>query len=150
MRFLPLVPLLLLVPPGAPPEITSLAWMSGTWAGVKDGVSSEESWTAPGGGAMLAVHRDVREGRMAGFEFLRIDTDKDGLTYWASPGGRPATPFRLKEAGPRRVVFENPTHDFPQRILYWLGDDLKLHARIEGTSNGKPAAEEWSWSRVVP
>lgn len=141
---------LFLLAPSAPPEIPSLAWLAGTWSGAKDGVSSEEAWTAPGGGAMLGVHRDVRAGRMVGFEFLRIDTDKEGLTYWASPGGRPATPFRLKEAGPRRVVFENPTHDFPQRILYFLGDDGKLNARIEGTANGKPGAEEWSWSRVVP
>ena len=148
MRFL--FPLLLLVPPAAPPEAASLAWMAGTWTGVKDGVFSEETWTAPGGGAMLGVHRDLREGRMVGFEFLRIDADKEGLTYWASPGGQPATPFRLKESGPRRVVFENPTHDFPQRILYWLGDDGKLNARIEGTVQGKPGAEEWAWSRASP
>ena len=146
-----LLSLLPLVPPvAAPTEIASLAWMAGTWSGVADGVDGEETWTPPRGGAMLGIHRDVRAGRMVGFEFLRIDTDKDGLTYWASPGGRPATPFRLKAGGPGRVVFENPAHDFPQRILYWLGDDGKLHARIEGTANGKPGDEEWSWSRTAP
>ena len=142
-----LLPLLLLLPADAPPAIDTLAWMVGNWGGVKEGVEYEESWIAPRGGAMLGVHRDVRAGRMVGFEFLRIDTEKDGLTYWASPGGRAATPFRLKENGPRRVVFENPAHDFPQRILYWLGDDGRLNARIEGTLDGKPGAEEWSWSR---
>jgi hypothetical protein len=148
MRFL--FPLLLLVPAASAQEVGSLAWMAGTWGGAKGGVESEESWTAPRGGAMLGVHRDVRAGRMVGFEFLRIDTEKDGVTYWASPGGRPATPFRLKESGPKRVVFENPSHDFPQRILYWLGDDGTLNARIEGTLQGKPGSEEWSWARVAP
>jgi hypothetical protein len=148
MRFL--FPLLLLVPAASAQEVDSLAWMAGTWGGAKGGVESEESWTAPRGGAMLGVHRDVRAGRMVGFEFLRIDTEKDGLTYWASPGGRPATAFRLKESGSKRVVFENPAHDFPQRILYWLGDDGTLNARIEGTLQGEPGSEEWSWARVAP
>jgi hypothetical protein len=142
-----LIALLLLLPAEAAPAIDSLAWLAGNWGGVKEGVESEESWTAPQGGAMLGVHRDVRAGRMVGFEFLRIDTEKDGLTYWASPGGRAATPFRLTGAGPRWVVFENPAHDFPQRVRYWMGDDGKLHARIEGTLQGKPGSEEWSWSR---
>ena len=148
MRFW--LPLLLLAPAASSQEAASLAWMAGSWGGAKDGVENEETWTAPRGGALLGVHRDVRAGRMVGFEFLRIDTEKDGLTYWASPGGRPATPFPLKQSGPRRVVFENAAHDFPQRILYWLGDDGKLNARIEGTLQGKPAAEEWSWARAAP
>jgi Domain of unknown function (DUF6265) len=148
MRFL--LPLFLLAPTAVSQEAESLSWMAGTWGGVKDGVENEECWTAPRGGALLGMHRDVRAGRMVGFEFLRIQTEKDGLTYWASPGGETPTPFRLKERGARRVVFENPAHDFPQRILYWLGDDGKLNARIEGTLQGKPDGEEWSWTRIAP
>ena len=45
------------------------------------------------------------------------------------------------------VAFENPTHDFPQRIIYFKKGD-KLCARIEGKMQGKEAAEEWCWSRV--
>jgi hypothetical protein len=108
----------------------------------------EEVWLPPKGGAMLGLHRDVSKGRMVSFEFLRIETDKDGLVYLASPHGQPATPFRLLQSTKTRVVFSNPTHDFPQRVLYWLADDGRLHARIEGTQKGKPASEEWSWSRV--
>ena len=46
-----------------------------------------------------------------------------------------------------RVVFENPTHDFPQRIIYWK-DGADLRARIEGTQNGKEGSQEWRWSPV--
>ena len=35
------------------------------------------------------------------------------------------------------VVFENPQHDFPQRIIYTLKDGGRLTAAIEGTKNGK-------------
>lgn len=46
------------------------------------------------------------------------------------------TAFRLIKFSASEVVFENPTHDFPQRIIYRL-DKANLFARIEGTNNGK-------------
>src|SRR5262245_18201965 len=121
--------------------LDSLSWMSGAWHGSQNGVEMEEVWTAPRGGSMLGVHRDVAAGKTTGFEFLRIAVGSDGVTYWGSPEGRPATPFRMVKSEARRVVFENPTHDFPTRILYWLSEDGALHARIEGTLKGKPASE---------
>ena len=133
--------------PAAPADVSALAWMAGSWAGKDGPMDMEEHWLPPKGGAMLALHRDVVDGRMVSFEFLRIEKDAEGLVYLASPKGRPATPFRLVESGDKRVVFENPQHDFPRRILYWLADG-RLHARIEGTQGGKAASEEWAWSQV--
>jgi hypothetical protein len=129
-------------------DVSALAWMAGSWAGKDGPLDMEEHWLPPKGGAMLALHRDVVDGRMVSFEFLRIEKDAEGIVYLASPKGRPATPFRLVESGEKRVVFENAQHDFPRRILYWLGEDGRLHARIEGTQGGKAASEEWAWSQV--
>jgi hypothetical protein len=135
-------------PPPAPRATAdTLAWLAGSWAGAEGPLEMEESWTAPRGGTLLGVHRDVKEGRTVGFEFLRIQEMPEGLTYWASPGGGPATPFRLKEAGERRVVFENLQHDFPQRILYWIDAEGALRARIEGPQGGKTVGQEWRWTR---
>ena len=123
-----------------------LSWMSGSWNGMARGVEMEEHWTAPKGNSMIGLHRDVAKGRTASFEFLRIEQQGDQVVYLSMPNGRsPATPFPLKELSGTRVVFENPTHDFPQRIIYWKdGNDLR--ARIEGTMNGKAGSEEWRWS----
>ena len=129
------------------PDVATLSWMSGRWAGSQGGTEMEEIWTAPRGGTLLGVHRDVKDGRTVSFEFLRIEAVPEGLTYFASPQGRPATPFRAVENAKGRVVFENREHDFPTRILYWLGGDGTLHARIEGTLRGQAASEEWAWSR---
>lgn len=127
--------------------ISDLAWMAGTWTGEQDGVEMEESWLAPKGNALLGLHRDVKEQRMISFEFLRIEAAADGITYWASPRGKPATPFKMIELKDKRVTFENVEHDFPQRIIYWLANDDELHARIEGKLKGEAASEEWSWRR---
>ena len=131
----------------ATPTLNDLAWIAGSWAGTdRRGVEMEEHWTGPKGNSMIGVHRDVVKGRTALFEFLRIEQQKDQIVYLSMPNGRsPATAFPLKEASGTRVVFENPTHDFPQRIIYWKdGNDLR--ARIEGTMNGKAGSEEWRWS----
>lgn len=128
-------------------QIDKLAWMAGNWSGEQDGVASEEIWTSPAGGGLVGLHKDVRDGKMAGFEFLRVEIDaEDRVCYVSSPGGAPPTTFCAVEIGERRVVFESRQHDFPQRILYWLDDAGRLHARIEGPLQGKESAEEWIWS----
>jgi Domain of unknown function (DUF6265) len=133
------------LPAFAAPDLPG--WMAGTWTGAAGGVDMMELWTPPAGGAMLGLHQDVRDERTVEFEFLRIEAGADGVTYWASPMGRPATPFRMSERSEKHVVFANPDHAYPTRILYWLSDDGLLHARIEGTRQGAPASEEWSWRR---
>ena len=131
---------------GTKPVIADLSWMAGSWTGESRGIQMEEHWTAPKGNSMVGIHRDTGKGRTLLFEFLRIEQQGDQIVYLSMPNGRsPATPFPLKELSGTRVVFENPAHDFPQRIIYWKdGNDLR--ARIEGAQNGKPAGEEWRWS----
>ena len=128
------------------PALDALSWMAGSWVGESRGIAMEEHWTKPSGNSMIGVHRDVGKGRTLSFEFLRIVQEGDQITYLAMPGGRsPATPFPLKEVAGTRVVFENPKHDFPQRVIYWK-DGADLRARIEGTMNGKEGSQEWRWS----
>jgi hypothetical protein len=129
------------------PRVDTLAWLSGTWTGTENDLSMEEHWTEPAGGILLGLHRDVKDGRTVLFEFLRIEETPDAVTYWASPKGRPATPFKLVEHAEKRVVFENKDHDFPQRILYWIDVDGSLAARVEGTRGGKSSSEEWRWKK---
>jgi hypothetical protein len=81
------------------------------------------------------------------YEFLRIAETADGVSYFASPGGKPPVEFKAKETGDKRVVFENAAHDFPQRIIYRRDGD-QLVARIEGSIQGKVRTEEWRFTRV--
>jgi hypothetical protein len=131
-------------------DIAAFAWIAGTWTGVDGKMEMEEVWLAPKGGAMLGLHRDVMGDKMVSFEFLRIATRPNGVAYIASPQGKTATVFLLKDgpekvASEKRAVFENLENDFPQRILYWLDKDGALHARIEGDKNGKQGPMEWTW-----
>lgn len=132
-------------PAAADAGISRLAWLAGAWSGDDRGTLNEEVWLAPSGGLMLGMHRDTSAGKAVGFEFLRIEQDAGGLVYRAMPEGRPPTDFRQVAQGPSCVVFENPDHAFPRRVLYWR-EGRTLHARIEGMRQGKPAAREWAWT----
>src|SRR5205085_5395499 len=79
------------------------AWMAGAWGGTINGVVMEEHWTAPAGGVMLGMHRDVAQSGKTSFEFLRVVDDNNHLAYLAMPGGHPATAFPLKSTGDHRV-----------------------------------------------
>ena len=112
--------LLLMAQAPAPARIADLAWMSGRWE--TQGASgrwTEETWSTPRGGIMLGYSRTGAGDTVSEFELLRLQAGADGVpAYLAQPGGRPATAFRLVAHGPTSATFENPQHDFPQRIVY--------------------------------
>jgi len=131
------------------PSLKDLLWLAGYWVGSAGGTTMEEVWTEPAGGVMLGMHRDVKAGRLVFFEFLRIEQRASSVVYIASPRGTGATEFTLVSAGSAEVVFENPEHDFPQRIIYQREGDL-LIARIEGEVSGETKGQEWRWQLSPP
>jgi hypothetical protein len=116
--------------------VDSLAWMKGCWAS-EDGKVTEQ-WMAPAGRAMLGMGRTVMNGEMVAFEFMQIRDIKDkGVHFIAKPSGQAEASFKLVRSSDKEVVFENPEHDFPQRVIYRLKSDGSLVGRIEGKQNGK-------------
>ena len=150
LLFLPVPDSMAVEPPAPGKEVSQLEqlrWMVGSWAGDDGGVHSEEQWTTPSGGVMLGLHRDVGSQGKAFFEYLRIVESESGVVYVAQPLGRPPTEFALREIEEGRVVFENAAHDFPQRIIYRVGPDEELVARVEGEVSGEPRSSEWHWKK---
>ena len=127
-----------------PQELADLAWIAGHWSGQTDEIVMEENWMAPSGGVMLGLHRDVRRGQPAFFEYLRITARNGRLVYVASPRGTGTTEFVLVSLEGQRAIFENLEHDFPQRIIYSREGD-RLTARVEGMVDGKLQSKEWVW-----
>jgi len=127
--------------------LAALAWISGIWEGESGNIRMEETWTRPAGGLILGVHRDLFPGGRSFFEYLRIERRGDEIFYIAAPRGENATEFRLTELQDNGAVFENPEHDFPQKIAYTRDGDT-LRATIEGLANGERRSSVWTWQRV--
>lgn len=122
-------------------------WLSGHWVheGGKAASWTEETWLSRGGilvGVAVSGSGDIAKS----FEYMRIETDKAGrTTFWASPQGRPAVPFRMVSLSADEAVFENPANDFPTRIAYRRADEL-LVATISGP--GGANAQTWRYRRA--
>jgi hypothetical protein len=130
-------------------KLAQLAWLTGSWAFEVNGRAVTEQWMAPDGGMMLGMSRTVVRGRAVDFEFLVLREDAHGDIYYdARPSGQEPASFKLVHLAPNEVTFENPAHDFPQRITYRLSEGGKLDAAIEGTKNGKTMRAEFPYQRV--
>ena len=135
----------------AAPTVADLAWLAGCWASVGGEAGSGELWTAPAGGSMLGVGRVVQGGRTVFYEFLRIAEVEPGrIAYFAQVPGQPEVAFALARATGDEVVFENPGHDFPQRIVYRRESADRIRARVEGLRGGQPAGEDFPLARCAP
>jgi hypothetical protein len=130
-------------------KIEDLSFMSGRWQETSGSIQVDEHWTAVAGGALLGLSRTVREGRMVGFEYLRVETRPDGIYYVAHPRGKsPGTDFKLIRLQGREAVFENLLHDFPKRIIYRRNPDGSLTARVEGDGSEKEKAQEFHYKAI--
>lgn len=123
------------------PQTTTLAdlsWIAGDWQLKSDRAQIEEHWTSVAGGSMIGMSRTVANDKTRSFEFLRIEARADGIYYVAHPDGRcSGTDFKLTRASATEVVFENPQHDFPKRIIYRKTGDDALTASIDGGEGSK-------------
>lgn len=128
--------------------LKDLSWISGCWESAKKNSIGSERWTKPLGNMMLATSQTVANGKTVGFEYLRIVEDETGIYYISKPSeNKEETAFKLIKFKPNEVIFENPTHDFPQRIIYRLEKDNSLFARIEGKNKGKEMGIDFPMKR---
>jgi len=129
--------------------IDSLRWLSGCWAAEGQERGSIEYWMAPAGGSMFGVNRTVRDDKTTTYEYMRIVTESSGdIVFVASPAGQETATFTLKYLGDYEVVFENPQHDFPQRVIYKLDQPDKLIGRIEGNTSGEFRSIDFPMTRI--
>ena len=129
------------------PSLASLSWLAGNWRSAANGRELTEQWMLPAGGTMLGMSRTVVRGKTVDYEFLLLRETNGAIEFVAKPSGQAEATFKLIRASKAEVVFENPQHDFPQRIRYALQADGQLTAAIEGTQNGQPRRVEFQYQR---
>ena len=128
--------------------IERLAWISGCWEFTAGERTVEEQWMAPRGNAMIGMSRTVRGGRLVAWETVLLREDSTGaITYNAFPSGQAPAVFPAVEVSDSHAVFANPSHDFPQRIIYRRRGDT-LAARVEGTIGGAARGSDFPYLRA--
>jgi hypothetical protein len=131
-------------------NLDSLSWLAGCWEGrYGDGSIVSEQWMRSLGKMMMGMSRTVNDGKTVEYENVRLQQLDDGsIHYVARPSGQKEATFPLVKFEGRLVVFENPDHDFPQRIIYQLVPPDSLRARVEGTIHGKEKRLDFPYRKV--
>ena len=137
------------------PRITQLHWLVGEWETVRaakpagtQSVKVNERWTAEGDW-MWSWGHTAKDDSLVDYESVVIKESGPYLLYDAQPMGQERAVFHSTKISESSVVFENPGHDFPQRVGYQLVRQDSLVAWIEGPGkDGKTKRIEFPYRRV--
>ena len=129
-------------------SVDRVAWLQGCWRSTRGEATIEEQWMAPRGGTMVGMGRTVRGSKTLEYEMVLIKEQDGRLAYEAHPSGQPSATFIATTASDATVVFENPEHDFPQRVGYKRNGANALDAWIEGQAKGQSRRVDFSYQRA--
>jgi hypothetical protein len=132
----------------ARPDVNAARWLAGCWELRSGARVTHEHWMAPAGGAMLGMSRTVVRDTVREWEHLLIGPSAGGVAYTARPSRQAETSFAAETLSDTLLVFANPAHDFPQRILYRRVGADSVVARIEGPRGGQMRGIDFPMRRV--
>jgi len=132
-------------------DLQGLAWLEGEWQReTRRGLSIERWSRLPDGGLVgesVVIPSDGSESfQVESLLLVRMGTD---IFYIARPRQNEfPIGFRLMAQTDTEVVFENPTHDFPQRITYLRTTPDAFTATIVGPGDdGEPQEVAFHFTR---
>lgn len=129
--------------------IADAAWLAGCWRMDAGSIAMEEQWMSPAGGAMLGMNRSLRGGEFRGYELLILKPVDGRLIYEAHPSGQEPAEFASSHVSDTLLVFENPAHDFPQKLVYHRSRADSIVARVFGAVGDEKPAFEVPFERVA-
>jgi len=97
------------------PKLENIAWISGNWKGEAFGGKTEENWSEPSGGSMMATFKLINKGKITFYEIeiireventliLQLKHFNYDLKGWETKDE--TVDFPLKEITPTKVIFE--------------------------------------------
>lgn len=123
-------------------NMDKLLWIVDKWVSSDGETKSYESWEKISDELFLGGSQTIKNGDTIFSESLKIVKTAEGIFYVADVKHNPApVKFKLTDVSDTRAVFENPDHDFPQKISYEMKDG-NLHAWIEGPG------KDGKWKKV--
>jgi hypothetical protein len=127
------------------PDFKTMEWMPGHWEEKYTSMERfHESWEKVNDTFFIGKGAYLKGNDTMFKENLAILV-KDTAIYYRVNN---SVHFRLISNKEGDHIFENPQHDFPQRIIYKHTSESVLYARIEGKQNGKDMFEDFTMNRI--
>jgi Domain of unknown function (DUF6265) len=129
-------------------QAAALKWMAGCWEYRANRLVVTEQWSVPRAGVMLGAGQTTRGDSTIEYEHTRIFERGGKLVFSAQPSGQAPAEFVADSVRGLSVMFSNPAHDFPQRVIYRNAGPDSLLARVEGQRGGQIRGVDFSYRRV--
>lgn len=108
------------------------------WMRVNDSTLKSRSYSLHGKDTILFEEVELVERENSIAYIPRVKDQNNGK----------AVSFLLVKCENGEYVFENKLHDFPQRIIYRLPENNRMHAWIEGTLHDRDRKEDFQYEKI--
>lgn len=131
-------------------ELTKTDWLLGSWINESANGTLSESWQKQNDSVYRGESYFVKQADTIHFESIVLSERNGSVFYSPTVRGQnndKPVDFKLTSATASQLVFENPAHDFPQKIIYHKITGDSLVAEISGMQQGKPGGESYPMRR---
>ena len=103
-------------------DFSGLHWLNGIWEMPKpNGSYRLETWKSKDQYSLSGKGMKILQGDTTYLESIELYSDENGIWYTPTvpdQNNQQPVPFKLVSSDNHHYTFENPEHDFPQRIVY--------------------------------
>lgn len=126
-------------------------WILGNWENKSVDGNLSETWKKVNDSTFEAQSYFIKEKDTLHFESIILQQKGEELTYSTMVKGQneeKAVAFKLTTTTEKQLVFENPKHDYPQKIIYSEINPDSIVVKISGIQQGKPSSEQYSMKKI--
>ncbi|MEZ7498936.1 DUF6265 family protein [Flavobacterium sp. Arc3] len=132
-------------------KIKTARWMQGQWENKSTDGTLTETWKKVNDSTYNGQSFFLKGKDTIHYETIVLQQIEDQLSYNANVRGQnqdKPVAFLLTETKENQLVFENPKHDYPQKISYTKVSKDSLVAEISGIQSGQPSSEKYIMIRT--
>lgn len=132
-------------------ELEKANWLLGEWQNNSPEGNATEVWEKENDSTFVGKSYFVIGKDTVSSETISLEQNGKQLFYIPTVkdqnAGQPVK-FTLTSSKSNQLIFENPKHDFPQKISYTQITNDSLLAEISGIMNGKQNSQKFPMTRV--
>lgn len=127
-------------------KLKKMEWLVGSWEQKLPEGTIIETWTKDNDSTFLGNSYFIKEKDTLHSESIVLTQKNEDLLYIPTVTGQnndePVT-FTMTSDAENTFTFENPAHDYPQKISYKKVNENNLLATISGKQQGKESKESY-------
>ncbi len=132
-------------------KIVGNDWLLGQWENKSDEGNLLEIWEKKNDSIYVGESYFIKGKDTLHSEKIELQQKGENLLYVSTIKGqnndKPVT-FIHNDTIEKQLVFENPKHDFPQKIAYSKITKDSIVIQISGIQQGKPSSERFSMKKT--